>query len=184
MAYIRVVDEAEATGELKEVYGRIREARGSVGNVLKAESLHPEALDRHVALYQTLHFGKGGLSRREREMVAVVVSVANRCDYCIVHHADALGRYVNEPGLVPLLVGDAKKAPLNPRERALVDAALKLTKEPGAWTRQDVDTLRLAGFVDEDVLAFVEIVGYFNFVNRVANGLGVTPEDADKKYNY
>lgn len=184
MTFIRVVDEDEAKGELQRVYEEVRKARGGLGNIWKAESLHPSALKAHLHLYETLMFGEGGLTRREREMVAVAVSVTNRSAYSIVHHADALGRYVTEPGLVPLLVGDPRKAPLGKRERALVDAAIKLTKDPGAWGKDDVETLRLAGFRDEDVLALAEIAAYFNFANRVANALGVTPEDADKSYNY
>lgn len=184
MTYIRVVDEHEATGELKAAYAHVRASRESIGNVWKAESLHPEAMRRHHDLYSELFFGKGGLSRRERDIMAVAVSAANRCEYCLVHYADALGRYVKEPGLVPLLVADARKAPLNPRERALVDGAVKITKEPGAWTRSDVEALRLAGLADDEIVAFVEIAAYINMVNRVATGLGVTPEDADQKYNY
>ncbi|HLE96067.1 MAG TPA: peroxidase-related enzyme [Candidatus Thermoplasmatota archaeon] len=184
MTYIRVVDEAEATGRLREVYEAVRAARGSVGNIMKAESLQPEALQKHLDLYAELLYGKGGLSRREREMVAVVVSAANKCAYSIVHHADALGRYVTEPGLVPLLVADASKAPLDQRERAIVNAAVRLTKHAEEWTKGDVDTLHLAGMQDDDVLGLVQLVAYFNFANRLAIGTGATPEDADKRYLY
>lgn len=81
MAWIKVIDEAEATGGLKELYGRNREPWGGVDNILKIHSLAPETLTAHLLLYKTLMHGPGELSRTQREMIAVVVSALNRCHY-------------------------------------------------------------------------------------------------------
>ncbi len=81
MAWIKVVEETEADEKLKDAYARAGAARGRVANILKIHSLHPEAMTSHLALYRELMFGRSELSRRERELLAVVVSVANSCHY-------------------------------------------------------------------------------------------------------
>ncbi|HWG91483.1 MAG TPA: peroxidase-related enzyme [Candidatus Thermoplasmatota archaeon] len=183
-AWIRTVEEDAAVGKLAEAYGKVANARGTVANIWRAHSLNPDALEAHLTLYQTLLYGKTGLSRREREMVAVAVAKANGCHYCLSHHADALGRYVKEPGLVPLVASDYTKAPLQPRERALMDYCMKLSQHPDKMTKVDVDALKGHGFTDEEVLDAALVTGYFNFVNRVTVGLGVSSEDAEKSYKY
>lgn len=81
MAWIKVIDEAEAAGKLKDLYQQNREAWGGVDNILKIHSLAPETLSAHLALYKTLMRGPGELSRLQREMIAVVVSALNGCHY-------------------------------------------------------------------------------------------------------
>ena len=81
-AWIEVVPEAEAEGELAELYDQLRSKQtGTVDNVMKIHSLHPQTMRDHVQLYRTLMSGRGGLTRPEREMIGVVASVANRCHY-------------------------------------------------------------------------------------------------------
>ncbi len=184
MAYIPEVPESEADGALKDAYARIIDERGAVANMWKAQSLHPEALRANLDLYLALDYGQRVLSRREREMIGLVVASITKCHYAATHHADALGRYVSEPGLVPLLVADYHKAPVSARERAILDYTSKITKEPGAMSADDVETLRLAGLSNPEVLDVNLLASYFNMAMRVALGLGVTPEDADKEYKY
>lgn len=81
LAWIETVPPSEAEGELAEVYGRIAGRSGAVAHILSCESLHPEGLRDHYALYRTLMFGRGALSRAERESIAVVVSAVNGCHY-------------------------------------------------------------------------------------------------------
>lgn len=82
MAWIKVIDEKTATGKLKQLYQRIKgRTEENVANILKVHSLHPEALEAHLNLYETIMFGESGLSRTQREMIAVVVSSTNRCEY-------------------------------------------------------------------------------------------------------
>ena len=89
MAWIRVVDEGEADDELQTIYQQVKGSRGRISNILSAHSLNPPALQAHMDLYMAIMFGPSGLSREEREMIAVVVSSANQCPYCIEHHAAA-----------------------------------------------------------------------------------------------
>jgi uncharacterized peroxidase-related enzyme len=81
MSWIKVIDEEQADGKLQEAYAEVSAANGRVANILKVHSVHPEALSKHLALYRELMFGRSELTRAERELIAVAVSVANHCHY-------------------------------------------------------------------------------------------------------
>ena len=81
MAWIKIIDEGQADGALREAYDKVSNARGTVANILKIHSLHPKVMAAHLALYRELMFGQSELARAEREMIAVSVSVANHCHY-------------------------------------------------------------------------------------------------------
>lgn len=184
MAYIRVIDESEAAGELREAYGDVTRSRGKVANILKIQSLIPRSLSAHLGFYDAVMFGRPGLPRRMRELIATVVSKANGCEYCTAHHAEALNAYVKDRAIVDAIVDNPHDTPLEPNERAAVAYALRLTREPETVTEEDVELLRAAGFTDEDVLSLALVVSYFNFVNRMALGLGARhDEDEVRGYN-
>lgn len=184
MAWIRVIAPSEATGTLKEEYARAEKERGAVAHMHAITSLHPGALDAHLSLYEEVHFGESPLSRRERELIATVVSRENKCAYCIAHHADAFGRHATEPGLQALVSTDYTKAQLSPRERAIADHAVKLTRAPGAMAKEDVEKLRKAGLDDRAILDVTLVASYFAFSNRLASGLGLTADDVGHQYRY
>ena len=173
MSWIDEIDVGEADGKLKEMYAELVKQRGKVSNILKVHSLHPEALGNHLDLYMTLMFGESGLSRLEREAVAVVVSAANDCAYCVSHHAEALRRYMDDEETLDLLMSADGLETLEPRLSNIVRHADKLTSAPSAMTESDLGELRAVGLSDKDILDLTLIVGYFNFVNRIAMGLGV-----------
>ena len=173
MSWIEEIDVTEADGKLAEIYAKLTKKRGKVANILQVHSLNPEAMSNHVDLYMTLMFGKSGLSRAEREAIAVVVSATNECPYCISHHAEALKRYVKDDVLTMLVEADGLET-LEPRLSNIVRHAEKLTSAPGAMTESDLGELRAVGLSDQEVLDMTLIVAYFNFVNRIALGLGVT----------
>lgn len=180
--YIRVVDENDAEGPLFEIYDEVQRSRGRLSNILQIESLNPRGLKAHLGLYMELVFGKGPLSRKERELIAVAVSAATGCDYCVVHHSEALGNYADKAWVQDVAAGDAD---LEPREQALVDFARGLTLHPGEGREQAVTALRDAGFSDEAILHATETTAYFNFVNRIASGLGVELEqESERDYAY
>lgn len=179
MSWLREVDEAEADGEIATLYAELREKRGKVSNILKVHSLRPAALRHHLDLYMGIMFGPGGISRRQRELIAVAVSQANHCEYCVVHHVEALGRYVRDETELTALHEQALQPFLAPAERAMLQYAVKLTDTPHEVTDRDVAALRDAGLADEDILLINLIVSYFNFVNRIALGLGVEYTDQE-----
>ena len=176
MAWIQVVQEEQAQGRLREFYDKVVEYRGKVANIFKVHSLNPDAMKAHLDLYLTIMYGKSGLSRAQREMIAVVVSAVNECEYCIVHHSAALSRYVKDKSFVKQLSIDHTKAPLGHKDRAMLEYAVKLTKKLTDVEEEDVQSLRSAGFADEEILSITLVVSYFNFVNRIVEGLGVKLE--------
>lgn len=173
MAWIRVVDENEAGDALRNVYARVKGSRGKVANILAVHSLHPPALQAHMDLYMAIMFGSSGLTREEREMIAVVVSSADQCPYCIQHHATALRHYWKDDAKLAALIDDYRLVELSPKMRAILDYAEKLTTSPHAMTEADVAGLRDVELEDEEILTINLIASYFNFVNRIALGLGV-----------
>lgn len=184
MAWIRVVPPGEATGRLKEEYQRAESERGALAHVHTITSLHPGMLGIHLDLYNEVHFGESPLSRRERELIATVVSRANECAYCVAHHADAFGRHATEPGLQALVSTDYTRAPLSPRERAIADHAVLLTRAPGKVTAADIEKLQNAGLDERGILDVTLVTAYFNFANRLASGLGLTADDVAQRFRY
>ena len=185
MAWIDVIDEDEADGNLAELYESIRTSRGKVANIMKAHSLHPKAMEAHLQLYRALMFERMGLSREQRELIATVVSAANGCAYCTRHHGEALNAYWKDDDRLEQLIDDHRSVALPDADRALLDYTLKLTQQPDEMTDADVDRLRRAGFTDAAVLNAALVTGYFNFVNRVALGLGVEWSEAEARgYRY
>jgi len=174
MSWIEEVDVSDADGNLAEMYAALIKQRGKVSNILKVHSLNPEAMGDHLDLYMTLMFGKSGLSRTEREAIAVVVSANNDCEYCVNHHAEALRRYVKDQDTLNMLMAADGLETLEPRLSNIVRHAEKLTTAPGAMTESDLGELRAEGLSDKDILDLTLIVAYFNFVNRIALGLGVS----------
>jgi uncharacterized peroxidase-related enzyme len=185
MPYIDVIAEDEATGELAEIYADAKGRRGALSNVLKIHSLQPKTLKTHLEFYLSVLYGRSGLSRQERETIAVAVSHANACRYCIEHHADALSRYQKDPHLVKELATHGHSKGLTARESALVETAVRLTLRPAEGNQEDVGRLKQAGFSDEEILMATMTTAYFNFVNRMVHGLGVELEnDAAADYEY
>ena len=173
MSWIDEIAVDEADGRLAGIYGDLVEKRGKVANILKVHSLNPAAMQGHLDLYMPLMFGKSGLSRLEREAIAVVVSANNDCDYCVNHHLESLRRYLDDEETLNLLATADGLETLEPRLSNVVRHAEKLTTAPGAMTESDLGELRAEGLSDRDILDLTLITAYFNFVNRIAMGLGV-----------
>lgn len=185
MAWIETIDETAADGELAEVYDSIAGSRGKVSNIMRIQSLNPAAMRAHMDLYLAVMFRRSGLSRADRELIAAVVSVTNDCPYCTNHHEQALRAYWKDDDRVRRVVRENQWDLLSDRERAMLDYAVTLTKNPGEASESDVQALRDVGLTDRDILDVNLVISYFNFVNRIAEGLGVafTTEEMSG-YNY
>ena len=177
MSWIEEIEVDEADGKLAEMYAELTQRRGKISNILKVHSLNPQAMSDHLDLYMTLMFGKSGLSRAEREAVAVVVSATNECEYCINHHTEALRHYIDDEETLNMLATADGLETLEPRLSNIVRHAERLTVAPGVMTESDLEELRAVELDDKDILDLTLIVGYFNFVNRIAVGLGVSYSD-------
>jgi uncharacterized peroxidase-related enzyme len=159
----------------KAYFAKCREKLGFVPNVLLAYTLRPDKLRNFIAFHDELMLAPSGLSKLEREMVAVVVSSANRCYYCLVAHGQAVRRLSGDPQLGEMLVANYRTAPLEPRQRALLDFAWKLTTSPHEVGEDDRAALKAHGLTDADVFDLANVVGFFNMTNRVATAVDMIP---------
>ena len=175
MSFISEIPPERAEGELAELYQRIAGARGGVAGVMTCHSLNPAAMAGHFDLYKTIMFGSSPLSRKLREMIGVVVSANNDCQYCVAHHRQPLERYrVPSDTLDALVAGDFSM--LDDKTSAILRYAESQTRDPCANERR-IEDLRAVGWGDRAILDATLIISYFNFVNRVVLGLGVELED-------
>ncbi len=178
MAYIDIIELEEAEGELREVYEDLVRKRGKLAGVHKIQSLHPRSIIDHMNLYMTVMFGKSPLRRVQREMMAVVVSKANDCEYCQEHHAEAVLHYWKEEDRVRRLREDPDNAELEGPDLLLCKIARELTLSPNSEDKEKmIGELKQAGFSDRAILDAMLVIGYFNFVNRIVLGLGVDLEE-------
>jgi len=178
MARIKVIDENEAEGLLKEIYDDLLARRGKLAEVHKLQSLRPKSIIRHMELYLEIMFTISELSRAEREMMAVVVSKANGCHYCIHHHGAALNFYWKDRQRLDALISNYSTAGLNTRELALAQYAEDLTLRPAEHLEEDrTIPLRHAGLTDKGILDATMVISYFNFVNRMVAALGAELEE-------
>ena len=185
MAWIKTMPRDSATGKTKKVYDRILKERGHLANIFIAQGLEPEVLEDQLDLYVHLMIGPGPLSREEREMIAVVVSAANRSAYGAIHHSEALETVEKDPKALYNLMKEFTSKHESPRSKALLAYAAKLTLDPRSITKDDIKDMRDAGLTDEEILRANLIAGYFNFSNRIALGLGVELEEGEARtYKY
>ena len=186
MARIRVIEPGEATGRLKEIYDDITARRGKLAEVHKIQSLRPESIVSHMDLYLEVMFSGSDLTRAEREMMAVVVSVSNGCEYCRLHHAEALNHYWKNDGRISFLSTDFTSAGLSENEMLLCRFARELTLRPDSFQEEAmIEELRNAGLTDNAILDATLVVSYFNFVNRVVLSLGLESDPEELRgYKY
>ncbi|MET4101289.1 putative peroxidase-related enzyme [Roseovarius sp. MBR-78] len=162
----------EATPRYFEI---CEEKLGLVPNVLRAHAFDIEKLDAFTALYNTLMLAPSGLTKLEREMIAVVVSSINRCWYCQVAHGAAVRALSGDPALGEAMVMNYRVADITPRQRAMLDFAAKVTQASATIEEADRQALRDHGFTDRDIWDIANVAGFFNMSNRVASATGMVP---------
>lgn len=177
VAWVRVPAEEELPEEVRSLWRRAEEKLGFVPNVLRIWALRPEHLLRWRKHMDELLKGESGLSEAQREMIGVVVSATNRCLYCVTSHGAAVRALTGDPVLADQLATNYRHARLEPRERAMLDFAVRVTEESYRLTEADVEALREAGWSDEDVFDIAETAAMFNLTNRLANALGWVPNE-------
>ena len=151
------------------------EKLGFVPNVLRAYAFDKTKLDAFSALYNDLMLGESGLSKLEREMIAVVVSSCNKCFYCLVAHGQAVRALSGDPMLGERLVMNWRTADLPPRQRAMLAFAEKMTRSSAEIVEQDRAELRAEGFSDRDIWDIGSVAGFFNMTNRLASATAMEP---------
>jgi uncharacterized peroxidase-related enzyme len=169
---------AKLSPAMDAYFRKCQEKLGFVPNVLLAYAFDMTKLESFVGFYNDLMLGPSGLSKLEREMIAVVVSSQNRCYYCLVSHGAAVRQYSGNPLLGEQIVMNYRAARIDKRQRAMLDFAVKLTVQPWAIEDSDRERLRRAGFSDRDIWDIAAVAGFFNMSNRVASATDMRPNVA------
>ena len=175
LTWLRVPADDEVPPEVHELWQPSLEKLGFVPNVLRFYALRPSRLLAWNAHYEEAMRGESALTKAEREMIAVVVSVTNDCAYCIAAHSAALRKLTKDAALADQIAADHREADIPERMKRALDYAGKLTRTPADMTEADIEDLRAAGWEDEDVMDITEVAALFNFSNRMASGLGWAP---------
>lgn len=150
---------------------------GMVPNVLKSYAFDIDKLNAFTGLYNDVMLADSGLSKLEREMIAVVVSSINKCFYCLTAHGAAVRHLSGDPILGEQLVMNFRAANLDKRQKAMLVFAEKMTIASAAIEEGDRQTLRDAGFTDRDIWDIAAVAGFFNMTNRVASATDMRPND-------
>lgn len=174
---IDLPDQESLDADILKYFSKCSEKLGLVPNVLRAYTGHPEKFRTFAAFYNLLMLDEETtrLSKLEREMIAVVVSSANRCYYCLVAHGEAVRELSGDPQLGEMMVMNYRAAELDARTRAMLDFAWKLTLNPHDIGEADRDGLRIVGFSNDDIFDICDVVAFFNYSNRMAHGLDMMP---------
>jgi uncharacterized peroxidase-related enzyme len=161
--------------DMQKYFAVCDEKIGFLPNVLACYSFDQEKLRAFANMYNELMLGESGLSKLEREMIAVVVSAANRCFYCLTAHGAAVRKLSGDPELGEVLVMNYRAATLSRRHRAMLDFAHKLTMEPGHIEEPDRERLRRAGFSDRNIWDIAAVASFYNMTNRFATAIDMMP---------
>jgi uncharacterized peroxidase-related enzyme len=166
---------AEPTPAMAAYFQKCRDKIGFVPNVLQAYSHNMAKLEAFAAFYNDLMLAPSGLSKLEREMIAVAVSAENRCYYCLAAHGAAVRQLSGKPELGDMLVMNYRAAPLSPRERAMLDFAVLMTKASSTIEENDRAALRGVGFSDRDIWDIAAVASFYNMSNRMASATDMRP---------
>lgn len=161
--------------DIAAYFAKCEEKLGLIPNVLRAYSFNQAKLRAFMEMYNDLMLAPSGLSKMEREMIAVVVSAENRCVYCLTAHGAALRQLSGAPSWAEVMAQNWRAAPLDARQKAMLGFAVKLTNSPKEMEEPDRQALRLAGFSDRDIWDIAAVTSFFNMSNRLATATEMQP---------
>jgi uncharacterized peroxidase-related enzyme len=167
----------ELPADIQERIKAVRDKTGFVPNVFLALARRPDEFRAFFAYYDALMSREGGLTKAEKEMIVVATSAANQCPYCVVAHGALLRLFSKNPLLGDQVAINHRSADLSPRQRAMLDAALKLATSPQSFGEQDIQMLLSHGFAREDVWDIGAIISLFALSNRMAHLTDMRPND-------
>jgi uncharacterized peroxidase-related enzyme len=166
---------AEPTAKIAAYFDKCKEKLGFVPNVLRAYAFDNVKLQAFINMVDDLMLADSGLSKLEREMIAVAVSAVNHCHYCLTAHGAAVRQRSGDPVLGEVIAQNYRAAGLDARQMAMLDFAVKLTEEPDKMGEADRERLRQVGFSDRDIWDIAAVAGFYNMSNRVAAATEMRP---------
>ncbi len=175
ISYLPVPTVDDVPEGVARLWAKSQEAFGFVPNVFRAQAVNGDQFLAWWGYFNLLVNKDGHLSNADRELLAVVVSSVNRCNYCVVSHAAALRTYTEDERTSDLVAVNWRQAALPEREAAMADYAEKLTLRPAEVVEADLEPLRAVGLDDHQIVDLVQVVGMFNLTNRVSTALGFAP---------
>ncbi|MDN5785786.1 peroxidase-related enzyme [Pseudorhodobacter sp.] len=161
--------------DIEAYFAKCVEKLGLIPNVLQAYAFDQTKLRAFMDMYNDLMLAPSGLSKTEREMIAVAVSAENRCVYCLTAHGAALRQLSGDPALAEVIAQNWRAAPLEPKQKAMLRFAVKLTRTPQDIEEPDRETLRSAGFSNRDIWDIAAVTSFFNMSNRLASATEMKP---------
>ena len=167
--------QAELTPEVVAYFKKCEEKIGFIPNVLLAYAHDMAKFDAFAAMYNNLMLAPSGLSKLEREMIAVAVSSENKCFYCLTAHGAAVRQLSGRPELGEALVMNYRAADLDSRLRVMLDFAVKMTSNAHKIEEKDRERLRREGFTDKDIWDIAAVAAFFNMSNRMATAVDMRP---------
>ncbi len=180
-AWIEMISDEDADAHLLDTLKLARTPHGTVDNVMRVHSLRPNTMRGHVTLYRAaLHDDANTLPAWLQETISSYVSILNKCPYSLANHWANARHLINDEAradaIEDALHRTVPEAVFEGAELALLQYAQKLTTAPATMQQSDITSLKSAGLTDGEILEANQIIGYFNYVNRLLNGLGVTTE--------
>lgn len=160
---------------LEDYFRTCEEKLGFVPNVLKAYAFDNKKLRAFIDMVDDLMLGESGLSKLEREMIAVTVSAINHCHYCLTAHGAAVRYRSKDPILGDLIEHNFRAANLGEKQKAMLEFAVKLTEAPAKIVEEDREALRKVGFSDRDIWDIAAVAAFFNMSNRLASATEMRP---------
>ena len=163
--------------QVKNYLEIVQQKLGFIPNVLAAFAKFPKQFEGFTKLYNALMLGESGLTKLEREMIAVTVSSENHCFYCLVAHGSAVRELSSDPQLGERIAANFRSAELPKKQEELLNFTKKLTKDPSEICENDRKKLRDVGYTDRDIWDISAIVGMFNMTNRLASATEMEPNN-------
>ena len=153
----------------------VQEKSGFVPNVFLTLACRPDEFRAFFAYHDALMDKDGGLTKAEREMIVVATSSANQCHYCVIAHGAILRIRAKNPEIADQIAVNYRKADITPRQRAMLDFAMKVSAEAGKVSEQDFAEVASHGFTDDDIWDMTAIAAFFALSNRMANVTSMRP---------
>ncbi|MBE0635891.1 peroxidase-related enzyme [Candidatus Bipolaricaulota bacterium] len=179
--WINHVPYADSEGKLRALYDRVKGPADNIDNIMLAHSLRPHTMEGHMALYKaTLHHSRNTIARWFLEALGVYTSLLNGCGYCVAHHFIGMKRQLKDDSRTATIRAAFESEDLSSafsaQEVAAIEYTRMLTKLPYSLTQDDIESMRIAGWPDDQILEINQVVAYFNYANRTVLGLGVSTD--------
>ncbi len=172
---LNLKQEMPLSDAMTSYFAKCEEKLGMVPNVLRAYAFNNNKLELFAAFYNDLMLAESGLSKLDRELIAVAVSAVNRCYYCLTAHGAAVRVLSGKPELGEQMVMNYLVADLEPKQRAMIDFAVLMSEDPARIEEADRQALRDVGFSDRDIWDIAAVASFYNMTNRMASATDMRP---------